>query len=186
MKPRILVLFAFAALAAAQSHAQSSVYRWVDQDGKVHFSDAPPPDSAKEVTQKRMGSGGYDEGQLPYATQQAMRRSPVTLYSSGNCGELCANGRTLLVNRGIPYSEKDGASEAETIKKLTGALQVPVLVVGDRALSGFSEDAWNASLDSAGYPKTKVPGQYAPPPPPIPQPAPPKPAAAPAAPGTTQ
>jgi glutaredoxin len=151
-------------LVASQAQAQSSVYRWVDKDGKVHFSDAPPPEEAKDVSQKRMGGGYVEEGQLPYATQVAMRRSPVTLYISSDCGDLCASGRELLVNRGIPYSERNAqnSADAETIRKLVGALEVPVLVVGETSLKGFSEGPWHSALDSAGYPRTKLPGQVTP------------------------
>jgi hypothetical protein len=181
-------ILAAALLVASQAQAQSSVYRWVDKDGKVHFSDAPPAEEAKDVSQKRMGGGFVDEGQLPYATQMAMKRSPVTLYTSSNCGDLCASGRELLVNRGIPYSERNAQNpaDAETLRKLVGALEVPVLAVGETSLKGFSEGPWHSALDSAGYPRTKLPGQVMPrQPEPVPA-APPKaiPGALPA--GTTQ
>ena len=151
-------------LAASQAQAQSSVYRWVDKEGKVHFSDSPPVEETKNLSEKRMGGGYVDEGQLPYATQMAMKRSPVTLYTSSNCGELCASGRELLVNRGIPYSERNAQTpaEAENVRKLVGSLEVPVLVVGETSLKGFSEGPWNSALDGAGYPRTKLPGQVMP------------------------
>lgn len=149
------------ALAAAQAQAQTNVYKWVDQDGKVHFSDTPPPKDAKSSSQKRMGGGYVDDSQLPYATQLAMKKSPVTLYTSSDCGELCSQGRELLSKRGIPFSEKNAqtnATDAEALKKLIGALQVPVLVVGESALKGYSESTWQSALDGAGYPRTRLPG----------------------------
>ena len=157
-----------ACLLACAAQAQTSVYRWVDKDGKVHFSsEAPPPDAAN-VTEKRMGGGGVAEGQLPYATQQAMKSNPVTLYVSNNCGDFCTEGRALLTNRGIPYSEKNAEAnpaDADKLKQLIGALQVPVLVVGEKPVKGFAPGSWNAALDSAGYPRTKLPGQAGPRPP---------------------
>ena len=165
MKSATLVILVLAALAASQSQGQTSVYRWVDSDGKVHFSDAPPPASAKDVTQKRMGGGYVEDSQLPYATQDATKKNPVTLYTSRDCGDLCANGRDLLTNRGIPFTEKDGGADPEEVKKLVGAAQVPVLVVGTKALKGFSEESWQSTLDGAGYPRTKLPGQGGPRPP---------------------
>src|SRR5690349_9727581 len=98
---------------ACSALAQSSVYRWVDKDGKVHFSSEPPPADATSVTEKRMGGGGAAEGQLPYATQMAMKSNPVTLYVSNTCGELCSDGRQLLANRGIPYTEKNAQENPE-------------------------------------------------------------------------
>jgi len=154
-----------ACLVACAAQAQSSVYRWVDKDGKVHFSsEAPPPDAAN-VTEKRMGGGGVAEGQLPYATQQAMKSNPVTLYVSNACGDFCSQGRALLTNRGIPYTERNAEAnpaDAEKLKEMIGALQVPVLVVGTKPMKGFAEGTWHAALDSAGYPRTKLPGQLGP------------------------
>src|SRR5512141_1640326 len=101
MKTIAIALALAACTLALDAGAQSTLYRWVDKDGKVHFSDGPPPDDAANVTQKRFGGGYVEQGQLPYATQEAMKRNPVSLFTSNNCGELCAQGRTLLSKRGI-------------------------------------------------------------------------------------
>ena len=163
------IALALAACAvAATAFAQSSVYKWVDKDGKVHYSSEPPPSDAANVTQRRMGGGGADEGQLPFATQQAMKSSPVTLYVSNNCGDLCSDGRALLQNRGIPYSERNAETnpeDTEKLRSLIGSLSVPLLTVGDQKVKGFNESTWNSALDSAGYPRTKLPGQAGPRPP---------------------
>jgi glutaredoxin len=171
--------------------AQSTVYKWTDSQGKVHFSDTPPADQAKGVTQKRIGSGDVDTSQLPYATQLAARKNPVTLYTAPHCGDPCTNARSLLGARGVPYSERNAQAspaDAEEVKRRIGALQVPVLVIGPDHLKGYEEGAWQAALDGAGYPRTRLPGTVAPrpvvvpPPPPPPQPEPPADAtAAPAA-----
>ncbi len=168
MKRTGVALILAACAVAATASAQSSVYKWVDKDGKVHYSSEPPPSDAANVTQRRMGGGGADEAQLPYATQQAMKTSPVTLYVSNNCGELCADGRSLLQNRGIPYAERNAETnpqDTEKLKHIVGALQVPLLMVGDRPVKGFNEGTWNSTLDSAGYPRTRLPGQQGPRPP---------------------
>ena len=164
---KVALALAACALACA-AQAQTSVYRWVDKDGKVQFTSEPPPPDATNVTQKRMGGGGADEGQLPFATQQAMKSNPVTLYVSNNCGDLCADGRKLLSDRGIPYSEKNAENnpaDADKLKQLIGALQVPLLLVGTRPVKGFDAGTWNSALDGAGYPRTKLPGQLGPRPP---------------------
>ena len=161
--------YRLAALAAAllvplAASAQSTVYRWVDKNGKVHYSDSPPAQDVKDVTQKRMGSGQGEAPQLPYATQQAMKTSPVVLYVSPTCGEFCAAGRDLLTRRGIPFSERDvsNPADAEAVKKLIGSLGVPVLAVGEKAMKGYSEGSWQGALDTAGYPRTALPGQLNP------------------------
>ncbi len=168
------------ALGAA---AQTSVYRWVDKDGKVHFGDAPPPADAKSVEQKRVGKGPVDPD-LPYATLVASRRSPVTLYVAAGCGEPCNSARDLLGRRGIPYGIRDplvNAADAEALTKLAGKLEIPVLVVGGAHVKGFEEGQWQSALDEAGYPRELPPGARAPAPTPAvpdPQPAAPAPEAA--------
>lgn len=155
---RIVHALCVAALVATLgAQAQSTVYRWVDKQGKVHFSDTPPPDAANVVS-KRMGGGYVEDSQLPYATQIAMKKSPVTLYVSNDCGAICSDGRDLLNRRGVPFSERNAqsdAADAEALRGLVGELQVPVLRVGDNALKGYSEESWQSALDVAGYPRAR-------------------------------
>ncbi len=173
VRTRLSVIAAAALLLPALAAAQANVYRWVDSNGKVHYSDTPPPEPQKNLTQKRVG-GGYaaDAVQLPYATQVAMQKSPVTLYTGADCGDPCKQGRELLSKRGIPFSERDAqanADDAEALKKLVGAAEVPVLTVGSAKVKGYEEGAWHSALDGAGYPRTALPGQV-PPRPPAPPP----------------
>ncbi len=177
----LTALLAAALLLPALAHAQANVYRWVDRDGKVHYSDTPPPEPQKNLTQKRVGGGYAESSQLPYATQIAMQKSPVTLFTGADCGDPCKQGRDLLSKRGIPFSERDAqgnADDAEALKKLVGVLEVPLLTVGAAKVKGFEEGAWHSALDGAGYPRAMLPGQVPPRPP-----AAPKKADAPPAPG---
>jgi glutaredoxin len=105
-----------------------------------------------------------DASALPYETQLAMKRNPVTVYVADKCPP-CDSARALLSRRGIPYTERNAQgnrAEAEAVKKLTGAAQVPVLLVGERSVNGWDESAWSAALDAGGYPKTRLPGQHTP------------------------
>lgn len=169
MKPSVALVLL---LLAVPLHA-GTLYRWVDPDGKVQYSDKPPPPSAKDVQQKQLGAPAADTGRLPYATQIAAKNFPVTLYVT-DCGEACTKARELLRKRGIPYAEKNPqqpAEQEELSKLLSGQLEVPVLKVGTSLVRGFEPGQWNSTLDMAGYPENAG----APPPPP-------QPAAKPAAP----
>src|SRR5687767_9910007 len=170
MKPSVLAAASLAAaILCTSALAQTTLYRWVDKDGKVHFSDTPPAD-AREVTQKRVG--GDVPQDLPFASREAARRHPVTLYTARGCGEPCQQARDLLGRRGIPYAERDpmvSTRDAESLTKLVGAMEVPVLVVGGSNVKGFEEGQWHAALDEAGYPRSLPPGVRAPTPqPPVP------------------
>ncbi len=145
-----------AALLLLPALAQAQTYRWVDDKGKVHYSDQAPPPSAKNV-QKKSLPGGQGASALPYALKRAVENFPVTLYTSEPCNP-CLQARELLNKRGVPYKEvgvidNDGL---ENLKKLTGATSVPVMTVGREVHKGFESAAYQASLDTAGYPSTSM------------------------------
>jgi glutaredoxin len=142
--------------------AQAQLYRWVDENGRVRYSDTPPPASAKGVEKKQFGSGA-SEPSASYATQRAMREYPVVLYTVPDCGKFCADARAFLEKRGIPYGEvvvRSNEQIEEMRRKLGGKNQVPALMVGADGLSGFEAAAWNSALDRAGYPSSS--GAYKP------------------------
>ena len=147
---------AVAALCLA-SYAWAQIYRWVDPEGKVHYSQTPPPPGAKNIQKKAFpGGDAQDTADLPYATQVAARNFPVTLRTSPDCGAPCTQARAALVRRGVPFREisvvtQDGLAE---LKKLSGKDQLPHLVVGGQMQSGFLEDLYSDLLDTAGYPSS--------------------------------
>jgi glutaredoxin len=146
----LTVLFT-AQLAAAQQ------YRWLDENGRVHYSDTPPPASAKDVQKKRMG-GNAVGAQGSYELTEAMKSSPVTLYSHPDCKDLCQIARDVLNKRGVPFTEVSAIDEAkiEELRRLSGGVQVPVLVVGAQVEKTISAAAYNRALDLAGYPRPGV------------------------------
>lgn len=182
MYAKTLLTCIAAALLAAPTlvDAQQTIYKWVDKNGKTVFSDTPPPKEVTSSSQKTVSSGSPTASNLPYATQIAMERNPVTFYTASDCGTYCDRGRALLTQRGIPYAERNASTDAgaaTALEKAAGTLMVPVLVIGSNAVKGFDESQWHSALDGAGYPRTALPNQ---PNPRATPPAPPKPAPQPA------
>jgi glutaredoxin len=156
---------ALAAVATSAPAQDRQVYRYVDPEGRVIYSDRAPPGDARDVQAKRLGANFIENSQLPLAAQQAIERFPVTLYTF-QCGEVCQNAEALLNRRGVPFStvNVEDRKGAERLKNLTGELQAPVLQVGDKLVAkGFNEAKWQAMLDEAGYPKTPPQRRAAPP-----------------------
>ena len=155
--PRIL--FATAALLFAAAVA-AQAYRWVDKDGKVHYSQTPPaPTEATNVQKRSAGGSMVESNQQSYATQQAAKNHPVAIYTAENCADACKDARALLSKRGVPFHEvaiTDEKSRAE-LKKVSGSDEVPVLTVGKQVTKGYSADMWHTALDSAGYPRNAAP-----------------------------
>ena len=161
-------------LWSASAHAQ--LYKWVGPDGKVNYTDVPPPSSASKVEQKAMTGGGSGYGDLPYEVSEAVKANPVTLYTTANCSA-CDEGRRLLNQRGIPFKEKTVASNEDIaqLKQAGGTSQLPFLTVGRGKQTGFQADSWGAALSAAAYPETsKLPKTYRSP---AAEPAAPKPVA---------
>jgi glutaredoxin len=150
MKPLVLTLL-LTLVGAAQA---GQLYRWTDEQGRVHYTDQPPPKTARSAEVKKLGDKPTDPN-LPYALQMAIKNYPVTLYNA-DCGEVCSKASALLSKRGVPYAERNAREEqvAEALEKLTGKREVPVLVVGKDVVRGFQDVTWHAALDAAGYPKT--------------------------------
>ena len=150
-----------AVLMVAATSAAAQMYRWTDQSGRVHFTDTPPPGSARNVQKRAAGAGGADPSagsNEPYALQMARKNNPVKLYSAPGCGAACDEARKLLNARGVPFAEVSVASEARIneLKELVGSPSVPALVVGGNVRKGFEEGAYHAALDAGGYPKTGI------------------------------
>ena len=158
--------------AASMPLAAAQLYQWKDAQGRMVYSDQPPPPSITNAQQKAF-KGSVIEGGESYAAKTAREKYPVTLYASA-CGVPCDQARQLLGERGIPFSSKDPQASPEAqaeLQKLTGRLSVPVLVVGSDKIDGFETGQWQSALDRAGYPKSAPPGR---------KPVPAAPAAAPA------
>lgn len=150
-------VLALTLLSLALPLGAQTLYKWTDKDGRVHYTDTPPPAGAIKQQEKKV-TGSVIGTDLPFAIREAVRRYPVTLYLS-NCGEPCGNARIYLSGRGIPYTERDATQveEQEKLKQLIGTLEVPVLVVGSRSYRGFEQPRWEAALDEAGYPREPLP-----------------------------
>jgi glutaredoxin len=151
-----IVLVAGIVLAVSCGAASAQMYRWVDRDGRTHYTQTPPPPDAKNVEKRPLAAGNAGAmpyGDLPYASQNAARNYPVTLYTSPECAGPCDLARALLVRRVVPFREISLQRQEDLDRfKAAGGTQIPYLVVGSQKQNGYLEEAYSALLDSAGYP----------------------------------
>ncbi len=183
----ITAIAAFSSQISAQQ-----LYRIVGADGRVTFSDQPPPPSANaKVTVGRGGSFAETTGgaALPFELRSVVQRFPVTLYTGKDCGP-CDAGRNLLRNRGVPFTERTigNDEDQQALSRLSGQTSLPMATVGGQQLKGFSDTEWTQFLDAAGYPKnSQLPAGYRDPAPtPLVARAAPAPAPVPAAPAVAE
>jgi len=148
-------IFVLALLLAGNAYAE--LYRSIDKDGKVHYSDVPLTGS-EDVAEVKVDKAPTPDETLPYEVQRAKQNFPVTLYSFPDCGSACKMSREFLSKRGIPFVEKSLVTQEDidAFRKDSGDNQMPALSIGKSWLKGFQAEQWNKELDIAGYPKTAI------------------------------
>ncbi|MBC7500302.1 MAG: glutaredoxin family protein [Herminiimonas sp.] len=160
MKKSVTALAIAALLCSTAAFAQ--LYKSVGPDGKVTYSDVPPPTAARVEKKLDAGTGKDGDANLPYELAQAVKVNPVTLYTTKAC-PACDEGRKMLSARGVPFSEKTVTTgdDIQRLKDAGGDTQLPFLTIGRSMERGFESGAWGASLLAAGYPETsKLPKNY--------------------------
>ena len=168
MPKAVLALALVAGSLASPLLQAQQVYRIVAPDGKVTFSDRPPPASASDAKTSEAntsGAGSAVAAGLPYELRQVALKYPVVLYTAENCAP-CTAGRAMLSSRGVPFSEKTvtTAADTEALQRLSGETSLPFLTIGSQQLKGFSDAEWTQFLNAAAYPKSsKLPASYRPP-----------------------
>jgi glutaredoxin len=148
-----IVLLIGGLLAVSLPTQAGELYRWIDEKGKVHYGDVPVP--VADIEKKKFSDAAESDAGQPYATRRAQQNFPVTLYVAENCAEFCRQARELLSQRGIPFAEKNLATQEEidAFKAASGSENIPALGVGKSFVNGFSSERWHNELDIAGYPK---------------------------------
>ena len=159
LQSRITLLGALAVALIGQASLAQPVYKIVGPDGKVTFSDKPPPsaDKGKVTTPGAAAAGGSGNADLPYELRQVANKYPVTLYTSATCGP-CDSGRSLLKSRGIPFTERTISTpeDQQALERLAGDSNLPYATIGSQRLKGFSDLEWSQYLDAAGYPSSSA------------------------------
>jgi glutaredoxin len=119
--------------------AVSEIYRWVDEDGKVHFSDKPSHSHTSEVVKLRINT--Y-EG-VTYGTSGIDVGKKVVMYSASWC-RVCKQARRYFEENGIRFAEYDveTSEQGKSGFQELGAKGVPVILVGNRRMNGFSIDGF--------------------------------------------
>ncbi len=149
--------------------AVADLYQWVDEEGGVHFSDEPPPPDNRFQDLERVpsppqwpvtASEAPDrvEGTAPSqssSTKQLPEVKPfqaskkVELYVTKWC-KYCTMARNYLRSKNVPFVEYDiekdsaAAKRREALEKRSG---VPLAVINDTVILGFSEAAYEKALN---------------------------------------
>ena len=153
---RSAVLALAVALLAGAAQAQQ-IYRWVDGNGRVQYSAEKPPASAQSsAVQPRVSSigGNAAAGSMPSAAkgERVAAKPQVKMYATDWC-PYCKQARDYFSRHGIAYVELD-IEKSETAKAehvSIGGRGIPVILVGNERMNGFSEQRIAQMLKAAGY-----------------------------------
>lgn len=122
---------------------QADLYKWVDDDGKVHYGDSPPENARlKKITGKVSSFSSVTVEPFVYdpdLVTQRRQSKDVVMYSTRWCG-VCKKAKRYFKSRNIPFTEHDiekSEKAAREFRRLRGR-GVPVILVGDQRMNGFS------------------------------------------------
>lgn len=115
--------------------AMAEVYKWIDENGKIHFSDQKPDGLKSETLDIQVNtftSVSYDLSIFDTGGK-------VIMYSTSWCG-YCKKAKRYFKKNNIPFTEYDieTNSKARRQYKKMGATGVPVILVGKKRMNGFS------------------------------------------------
>jgi glutaredoxin len=137
------LLLLFLGLCSMQLHA--GIYTWQDEQGRTHFGDRPP--DREQATELKLRINTYTSPEIrPRAKTQSNRDTgKVILYSAQWCG-VCKQAQRYFKQNNIPYQEYDVEKSLKgkrDFKRLQGK-GVPIILVGDHRMNGFSPAGFEA------------------------------------------
>jgi glutaredoxin len=128
----------FALLALLPLICSAEIYKWTDENGRVHFGDkAQSAEGAEQLSLKITTYESVSYESAPAAADADSKR--VVMYSASWCG-YCRQARNYFQQNGINYVERDieKSPSARRAYDALGGNGVPVILVGDKRMNGFS------------------------------------------------
>lgn len=135
----------------ASTAAEGALYKWVDDKGNTHYSDSKPAQAASAKSLEKLPElNGYSHTATPSDSNsntpaQNKHTQHVIMYSTSWCG-YCKKARRHFQRNGIAFKEYDieASSSAHRRFKALGGNGVPLIVIGDKTMSGFSAERFDA------------------------------------------
>ena len=138
------------------SMVYGEIYKWVDENGKVHFGDEKPEQTQTEQVDVQVNSfesisvSNSDFLEARERKSEARERQRVVMYSTTWCG-YCRKARSYFKQKGIPFREYDIENSSKGRRdyaRLNGP-GVPIIFVGKKRMQGFRAERFQAMYDQA-------------------------------------
>ena len=128
--------------------ATAEIHQWTDEKGNRHFGDRPPHDAAHETVRLRniYPFRRVSTGELPEWAKRGGRE--MIIDTAEWCG-ICKQATRYLRDTGIAYREYDIDKSDRRRRDFTRlkARGVPIILVGDKRMYGFSSRRFQALYD---------------------------------------
>ncbi len=134
-------------IVAVTTVSAGSIYRWVDDRGRIHFTDKPPSNVGAEEMEVKVIT--YAAPPVVSTTNGSVSKQ-VIIYSTEWCG-VCKKAKAYFRSKDIPFKEYDVEKSTKgrrDYKKLKGK-GVPLILVGNQRMSGFSPGRFETMLKTA-------------------------------------
>ena len=143
-----------ASMLVLATAASADVYKWTDERGKTHYGDRPPEEAKAQRVEIHIPS--YDGPVQVQDWRAILLRKPapaaagvasVTMYSTSWCPH-CKRARAYFAEKGIRFTEID-VEKSESGRRdyeALGGKGVPVIVVGEKMMRGFSPEGFERLL----------------------------------------
>ena len=163
-------ILAFLVLILAGGTTSAEIYKWVDDQGVIHFSDSgaediseagdeeeitsvnpqPQDNTPSNVEDRKVGLPPNFFDILDESSEEAevTEEPSVEIYVTSWCG-YCNAAKKFFRSRGIEFSvydiEKDKAA-ARRMRAMTNQKAVPFVIINGHGIQGYSEQAYELAL----------------------------------------
>ena len=128
---------------------QAQLYKWIDDQGKVHYGDSPPENAKLKRIRGNISSFTSVEIE-PFELDEKLLTTrasakTVVMYSTSWCG-YCRQAAMHFKKNKIPFREYDVEKSARgksDYKKLKGR-GVPIILIGKRRMNGFNAETFDS------------------------------------------
>lgn len=119
---------------------QAQIYRWVDENGQVHFSDTDPGNAQTYTPQQANVADPYaGNGEPP----------SIRIFTAEWCG-VCKKAKQYMRAKDIAFVEYDIEKDphGRNEYRMLGGRGVPLITIGDQIMHGFSPGRFEKLLNS--------------------------------------
>lgn len=134
--------FFLVSLVLVSLAANAELYKWVDENGRTHFSDTKPEQqSVEQIEVEEINSLPTVQVREWKSHTKAVpgKRKRVVMYSTTWCG-VCKKAKAYFQQNKIPFKEYDVETSKKGKKdyeKMKGR-GVPIILIGKHRMDGFS------------------------------------------------